>query len=47
MAISTPARVSLAEATLWVGNFGDAFINNYDPNMGAFIYAFNRKYGLV
>ena len=30
---------------LWVGNFGDGFINNYNPNTGAFIETLKRSDG--
>lgn len=29
--------LALVEETLWVGNFGDGRINNYNPTTGAFI----------
>jgi hypothetical protein len=30
---------------LWIGNFGDGTINNYDPTTGAFLGTINRADG--
>ena len=35
--LNSPWGLALVEGTLWVGNFGDGQINNYDPTTGAFI----------
>ncbi len=29
--------LALVEGELWIGNFGDGTINNYDPTTGAFL----------
>jgi uncharacterized protein (TIGR03118 family) len=43
--LNSPWGLALVEGTLWVGNFGDGFINNYDPNTGAFIETLMRVDG--
>jgi uncharacterized protein (TIGR03118 family) len=43
--LNSPWGLALVEGTLWVGNFGDGFINNYDPNTGAFIETLMRADG--
>src|SRR5947199_5117472 len=35
--LNAPWGLALVEGKLWVGNFGDGTINNYDPTTGAFI----------
>jgi uncharacterized protein (TIGR03118 family) len=35
--LNAPWGLALVEGELWVGNFGDGTINNYDPTTGAFI----------
>jgi uncharacterized protein (TIGR03118 family) len=35
--LNSPWGLALFEDTLWVGNFGDGRINNYDPTTGAFL----------
>jgi uncharacterized protein (TIGR03118 family) len=35
--LNAPWGLALVEGELWVGNFGDGTINNYDPMTGAFI----------
>jgi uncharacterized protein (TIGR03118 family) len=43
--LNAPWGLALVEGTLWVGNFGDGFINNYDPVTGAFIETLMRADG--
>jgi uncharacterized protein (TIGR03118 family) len=35
--LNSPWGLALVEGELWVGNFGDGTIHNYDPTTGAFI----------
>jgi uncharacterized protein (TIGR03118 family) len=35
--LNSPWGLALVDGELWVGNFGDGKINNYDPTSGAFI----------
>jgi uncharacterized protein (TIGR03118 family) len=35
--LNAPWGLALVEGKLWVGNFGDGRINNYDPTTGAFL----------
>jgi uncharacterized protein (TIGR03118 family) len=35
--LNAPWGLALVDGELWVGNFGDGKINNYDPTTGAFI----------
>jgi uncharacterized protein (TIGR03118 family) len=35
--LNAPWGLALVEGELWIGNFGDGTINNYDPTTGAFI----------
>lgn len=35
--LNAPWGLALVEGELWVGNFGDGRINNYDPTTGAFL----------
>jgi uncharacterized protein (TIGR03118 family) len=43
--LNAPWGLALVEDTLWVGNFGDGLINNYDPNTGTFIETLMRADG--
>lgn len=44
--LNSPWGMALIEGDeLWVGNFGDGKINNYDPNTGAFLGTTNRADG--
>jgi uncharacterized protein (TIGR03118 family) len=44
--LNAPWGLALVEGSnLWVGNFGDGLINNYDPNTGAFIETLMRADG--
>jgi len=43
--LNSPWGLALVEGELWVGNFGDGLINNYDPNTGAFIETLMRADG--
>jgi uncharacterized protein (TIGR03118 family) len=44
--LNAPWGLALVEGTnLWVGNFGDGFINNYDPVTGNFIETLMRADG--
>jgi uncharacterized protein (TIGR03118 family) len=43
--LNAPWGLALVEGELWVGNFGNGFINNYDPNTGAFIKTLRRSDG--
>jgi len=44
--LNSPWGLALLEGDeLWVGNFGDGFINNYDPTTGAFIETLMRADG--
>jgi uncharacterized protein (TIGR03118 family) len=40
--LNAPWGLALVDGELWVGNFGDGFINNYDPATGAFIETLTR-----
>ena len=35
--LNAPWGLALVDGELWVGNFGDGRINNYDPNSGTFL----------
>ena len=35
--LNAPWGLALVDGELWVGNFGDGKINNYDPATGAFL----------
>jgi hypothetical protein len=37
--------LAIVDGELWVGNFGDGTINNYDPATGAFIETLSRDDG--
>jgi uncharacterized protein (TIGR03118 family) len=43
--LNAPWGLALVEDGLWVGNFGDGRINNYDPDTGAFIETLMRLDG--
>jgi uncharacterized protein (TIGR03118 family) len=43
--LNSPWGLALVEDGLWVGNFGDGRINNYDPVTGAFIETLMRADG--
>jgi uncharacterized protein (TIGR03118 family) len=43
--LNAPWGLALVEDELWVGNFGDGKINNYDPATGAFIETISRADG--
>lgn len=43
--LNAPWGLALVEGELWVGNFGDGVINNYDPATGAFIQTLIRADG--
>ena len=43
--LNSPWGLALVDGELWVGNFGDGLINNYDPNTGAFIETLMRADG--
>jgi uncharacterized protein (TIGR03118 family) len=43
--LNAPWGLALVDGELWVGNFGDGLINNYDPNTGAFIETLMRADG--
>ena len=44
--LNSPWGLALVEGDeLWVGNFGDGKINNYDPTTGAFLGTINRADG--
>ncbi len=44
--LNSPWGLALIEGDeLWVGNFGDGKIDNYDPNTGAFLGTINRADG--
>jgi uncharacterized protein (TIGR03118 family) len=43
--LNAPWGLALVDGELWVGNFGDGLINNYDPAAGAFIETLMRADG--
>jgi uncharacterized protein (TIGR03118 family) len=44
--LNSPWGLALVEGDeLWIGNFGDGKINNYDPDSGAFLGTINRADG--
>lgn len=43
--LDAPWGLALVDGELWVGNFGDGRINNYDPMTGAFIETLMRADG--
>jgi len=44
-ALNAPWGLALVDGKLWVGNFGNGLINNYDPVTGAFIETLTRADG--
>jgi len=43
--LNAPWGLALVEDELWIGNFGDGKINNYDPTTGAFLETISRADG--
>jgi uncharacterized protein (TIGR03118 family) len=43
--LNSPWGLALVDNELWVGNFGDGKINNYDPATGAFIETISKADG--
>jgi uncharacterized protein (TIGR03118 family) len=43
--LNAPWGLALIEGELWIGNFGDGTINNYDPTTGAFLGTISRADG--
>jgi uncharacterized protein (TIGR03118 family) len=43
--LNSPWGMAIVGGELWVGNFGDGKINNYDPTTGAFIEVISRADG--
>ena len=43
--LNAPWGLAVVEGNLWVGNFGDGLINNYNPNTGMFIETLMRADG--
>jgi uncharacterized protein (TIGR03118 family) len=43
--LNAPWGLALVNGELWVGNFGDGRINNYDPTTGAFLETLSRADG--
>jgi uncharacterized protein (TIGR03118 family) len=43
--LNSPWGLAIVEDKLWVGNFGDGLINNYDPTTGAFIETLMKSDG--
>src|SRR6266567_4496746 len=43
--LNAPWGLALVEGKLWIGNFGDGTINNYDPTTGAFLETISRANG--
>ena len=43
--LNSPWGLAIVDGKLWVGNFGDGHINNYDPNNGAFLGTVSRADG--
>jgi uncharacterized protein (TIGR03118 family) len=43
--LNAPWGLALVDGELWVGNFGDGKINNYDPSTGAFLETISRADG--
>src|SRR6184192_3639763 len=40
--LNAPWGLALVEGELWIGNFGDGTINNYDPMTGAFLETISK-----
>ncbi len=43
--LNAPWGLAIVNGELWVGNFGDGRINNYDPTTGAFLETLSRADG--
>jgi len=43
--LNSPWGLAMVKGELWVGNFGDGKINNYDPATGAFLETLTRADG--
>ena len=43
--LNSPWGLAIVDGELWVGNFGDGRINNYDPATGAFLETISRADG--
>jgi uncharacterized protein (TIGR03118 family) len=43
--LNSPWGLAIVDGKLWVGNFGDGRINNYDPASGAFLGTVNKADG--
>ncbi len=43
--LNAPWGLALVDGELWVGNFGDGTINNYDPATGVFLETISRANG--
>jgi len=43
--LNAPWGLAMVNGELWIGNFGDGRINNYDPTTGAFIETLSRVDG--
>jgi uncharacterized protein (TIGR03118 family) len=43
--LNSPWGLAMVDGELWVGNFGDGTINNYDPTTGAFLETLTRADG--
>jgi uncharacterized protein (TIGR03118 family) len=43
--LNSPWGLALVNGELWVGNFGDGMINNYDPTTGVFLETISRADG--
>ena len=43
--LNSPWGLAIVDGELWVGNFGDGRINNYDPATGAFLETVSRADG--
>jgi len=43
--LNSPWGMAIVDGELWVGNFGDGKINNYDPMTGTFLETINRADG--
>jgi uncharacterized protein (TIGR03118 family) len=43
--LNAPWGLALVDGELWIGNFGDGRINNYDPTTGAFIETISKADG--
>jgi uncharacterized protein (TIGR03118 family) len=43
--LNSPWGLAIVNGELWVGNFGDGMINNYDPTTGVFLETISRADG--